>query len=126
MKTSKITSFLAVMVCPGALSPGAMREAGEEKFSRAVNKDAKDCLISRKVEDALSNDIELANKQVQVQTHHGIVRLNGGVDTPVQKQHAGELAHSVYGVRKVQNRIAVKDLFRHYLTSIFTAHHKTH
>ncbi len=114
------------MVCPGTLSPGAMREAGEEKFSQAVNEDAKDCLISRKIEDALSSDIQLADKRVRVQTYHGIVRLNGGVDTPVQKQHAGELAHGVYGVRKVQNRITVKDLFRHYLTGIFPGLHKTH
>ena len=126
MKTSRITSFLAVMVCPGALPPGAMREAGAENFSRIANEDAKDCLISRKIEDALSNDVQFANQQVQVQTHQGIVRLDGGVETQVQKRHAAELAHRVYGVRKVHNRIAVKDLFKHYLTGIFSGLHKTH
>jgi osmotically-inducible protein OsmY len=34
--------------------------------------------------------------------------LSGFVDTPAQKEHAGQIARSVQGVADVQNDIAVK------------------
>ena len=126
MKASKITSFLAAMVCQGAIPPGSMREAGEESRPEKTGGNADDSLISRKVEDVLSKDENHAYASVQVETHQGIVELHGGVATPGQKRHAGELAHTVNGVRKVQNRITVKDLFRYYASHLFDGLHKTH
>ncbi len=127
MKTSKIASFLAVVVCPGALPVGKISEAVAENFSQNVNEQVSDSQISRNVKNALSRDVQFEHAQIQVETHQGIVRLAGGVNTPVQKRHAAELAHGVYGVRHVQNRIAVKDLFRHFVTGFFSGlHNKTH
>jgi BON domain len=126
MKTSKITMFLAKVVCPGALPLGMMTEARAENFSETVNEHAQDRLISRNVREALSRDHQFGYDHIQVETHQGVVRLNGGVATPIQKRHAAQLAHGVYGVRKVQNKIAVKDLLKQYLAHIFSGLHKTH
>jgi hypothetical protein len=126
MKTSKITWFLAKVVCPGGLPPGMMTEALAENFAENVNEHTQDRLISRNVREALAKDLQFGYSHIQVETHHGTVRLNGGVDTPVQKRHAAELAHRVYGVRKVRNRIAVKDLLKQYLAHIFSGLHRMH
>jgi hyperosmotically inducible periplasmic protein len=125
MKTSKIASFLAKVVCPGALPLGMMTEA-QENYSGNVNEHIQDRLISRNVTEALSKDIQFGYGHIQVETHHGIVHLNGGVDTSVQKRHAAEVAHAVYGVRKVRNKITVRDLLKQYLAHLFSGLHKTH
>ena len=118
--------FLGKVVCPGALPLAMMTEAREENFSEAVNEHAQDRLISRNVREVLSRDHQFGYDHIQVETRHGIVRLNGGVDTPIQKRHAAELAHGVYGVRKVRNKITVRDLLKQYLAHLFSGLHKTH
>jgi osmotically-inducible protein OsmY len=105
MKTFKIASFLAAVVCPGALPLGKMREAVEENYSKNINDPGSDHMVPNDVKHVLSNEAQCDVAQIPAETHHNIVRLAGGVNTPVRKRHAAELTHGVSSVRKVRNRI---------------------
>jgi hyperosmotically inducible protein len=45
---------------------------------------------------------------ISVDTFEGQVTLTGAVDTGQQKDRAGEIARSVYGVKKVNNLLNLK------------------
>ncbi len=67
-----------------------------------------DATITTKVKAKIFEDSVMKGMAISVDTFEGQVTLTGAVDTPQQKERAGELAGSVYGVKKVNNLLNIK------------------
>ena len=59
------------------------------------------------VNDALSNNIDLKDKHIDVQVKNRIVTLGGTLETPAQKYSAEQIAWQASGVQGVMNNISV-------------------
>lgn len=68
-----------------------------------------DATISSKVKAKLYEENVLRGIAISVDTFEGNVTLTGAVDTREQKDRAEDIAKSVYGVRKVNNLIMLKE-----------------
>lgn len=67
-----------------------------------------DATITTKVKAKLFEDSVLKGMAISVDTFEGQVTLTGAVDTGQQKDRAGEITRSVYGVKKVNNLLNIK------------------
>ena len=67
-----------------------------------------DSTITTKVKGKIFEDSIMKGMAISVDTFEGQVTLTGAVDTLQQKERAGELAKSVYGVKKVNNLLNIK------------------
>lgn len=67
-----------------------------------------DSTITTKVKAALLADPDVSGLDVKVETFKGVVQLSGFVNDQRQATRAVELARSVDGVRKVENKLSVK------------------
>ena len=67
-----------------------------------------DAAITTKVKAKIFEDSVMKGMAISVDTFEGQVTLTGAVDTPQRKERAGELARSVYGVKKVNNLLNIK------------------
>lgn len=67
-----------------------------------------DGLITSKVKLAVLKAKDLKSADIHVETIAGAVRLNGAVDTAKQAARAAQLAGRVQGVKKVENKLAVR------------------
>ena len=68
-----------------------------------------DATITARVKSALRADLQLTDTEVTVETHRGIVKLTGDVDTRNQASEAQRVADTIDGVQSVTNSIAVAD-----------------
>jgi len=75
--------------------------------TRSARSQIEDGVITSKVKAKLAADPMVNPFQIDVDTVDGVVTLSGRVRKPAPKQHAGELALSVSGVRKVENSIEI-------------------
>src|SRR6185295_19020449 len=64
--------------------------------------------ITAKVNTALIDDPTVKAHQVDVETSHGVVQLNGFIDSATAKERATTVARSVEGVAEVHNNLVVK------------------
>lgn len=64
--------------------------------------------LTARVKSALASDEFVRARDVNVETFRSTVQLSGFVDSDAQKDRAGEIARSVQGVEKVNNKITVK------------------
>lgn len=78
------------------------------RYKRSTGEFIDDKSIGTKVKTALFKDKEVSGFDVNVESFKGVVQLSGFVDTPDQKNRAGEIARSVTGVREVRNNLVVK------------------
>lgn len=67
-----------------------------------------DSAITAKVKAALVGDPVTKAREISVETFKGVVQLSGFVNTPQEKDRAGELAREVKGVADVKNNINIK------------------
>ena len=67
-----------------------------------------DATITTKVKAKLFDESILRGFAISVATFEGNVTLTGAVDTEAQKEKAGEIASSVYDVKKVNNLLKIK------------------
>ncbi|NPU83829.1 MAG: BON domain-containing protein [Syntrophaceae bacterium] len=67
-----------------------------------------DSVITTKVKSLLSEDDFLKSFQISVETYKGTVQLSGFVDSEKAVNIAGQIAHSVRGVKSVNNNLIVK------------------
>lgn len=79
---------------PGALPPPA---GGREP----------DPEITAGVKARLAADAELREVRIDVDTRDGVVTLSGSVPTAAVRARAGELAHAVRGVRRVNDQLTL-------------------
>ena len=67
-----------------------------------------DASITTKVKAKIFEDGLMKGLGISVDTFEGQVTLTGAVDKEEQKERAGELARSVYGVKKVNNLLNIR------------------
>ena len=67
-----------------------------------------DATITTKVKAKLFDQSFLRGFAISVDTFEGTVTLTGAVKTEDQKEEAGKIAASVYGVKGVNNLISIK------------------
>jgi osmotically-inducible protein OsmY len=67
-----------------------------------------DSVITTKVKSLLASDDFLKSFQIGVETYKGTVQLSGFVNSRKAVDRAGEIAHSVQGVKSVTNDLIVK------------------
>jgi hyperosmotically inducible protein len=67
-----------------------------------------DSTITTKVKAALLADPDVSGLDVKVETFKGVVQLSGFVDDQKQANRAVEIARSVDGVKRVENKLTVK------------------
>jgi len=99
----RIAGFLSIALVAAALSACA---GGPQQESTGQYIDS--ATISTKVKTALATAEGLNPFDIDVETHKGTVALSGFVDTPADKQRAGEVARGVEGVQSVVNNIQIK------------------
>ena len=68
-----------------------------------------DATITSKVKAKLLDESVLRGIAISVETFEGNVTLTGAVDTKTQKDRAEQVAKSVYGVKKVNNLLMIKN-----------------
>jgi hyperosmotically inducible protein len=68
-----------------------------------------DATITSKVKAKLLDESVLRGIAISVETFEGNVTLTGAVDTKTQKDRAEQVAKSVYGVKKVNNLLMLKN-----------------
>jgi hyperosmotically inducible protein len=78
------------------------------KGERTAGEVVDDTAITAKVKAALISDPNVAAREVNVETHEGVVQLAGFVDSSDQKSKASEAARRVAGVKQVDNQLEVK------------------
>lgn len=67
-----------------------------------------DATITNRVKSVFYDDSSLNITQINVETHHGVVRLSGYVDKHDQVKRAEADASKVQGVKSVKNDLHVK------------------
>ena len=87
----------AAAVVAGA--SGAMSRAGEV---------IGDAAITAKVKSALLADPDVKGLKVDVDTHDGVVTLNGSLESRANVDKAASIAQGIDGVKSVDNKLAVK------------------
>src|SRR5678815_816679 len=89
-----------ILVSVAVLTLGACAwMSGEETAGTAID----DSTITAKVNTALMDDPTVKAGQVDVETSHGVVQLNGFVDSAAAKERATTVARGVSGVAEVHN-----------------------
>lgn len=76
---------------------------------RTVGAVVYDAAITTKVKAALLADSATEGLSINVETHEGVVQLNGFAESSNEKHAAEKLANSVTGVRVVHNNLTVKN-----------------
>ncbi len=84
----------------------AGEKLGEQGAKAGVAVD--DAAITAKVKAAIFAEPGLKTLQIGVATVKGVVTLSGSVDSPQSSDKAKALAGAVAGVKKVENRLALK------------------
>jgi hyperosmotically inducible protein len=101
MKTiQKISSILAF----AAIAFGTLTACSS---TRTVGSQMDDGLITSKVKSKIAADPIVNPFNIDVDTVDGVVTLRGKVEKTGAKQHAGEIALTVSGVKRVNNDITV-------------------
>jgi hyperosmotically inducible periplasmic protein len=67
-----------------------------------------DAAVTAKVKAALIDNPATKARQINVDTSHGVVQLNGMVDSAAEKQAAADSAKMVMGVASVDNNLEVR------------------
>jgi hyperosmotically inducible periplasmic protein len=113
MKT-KVSSFcLALSLSlPVSVLTSCSRNTSYERnsssYERTAGEHVDDTAVTSRVKGALADDQEYKFGDVKVAVFKGTVQLSGFVDTAKQKRKAEEIAEKVQGVKKVENKIALK------------------
>lgn len=66
-----------------------------------------DASISARVKATLMNDPQVDARNINIETHAGVVTMTGSVKSKADEAHAIELARRVSGVRDVQSRLTI-------------------
>lgn len=82
--------------------------ADNTKPERTAGQVVDDATITTKVKAALIGDELTKARNINVDTHKGVVTLTGTVDTATEKARASTVARSVEGVSSVHNNLATK------------------
>ena len=95
----------AIFICSGLLF---IIVACQTPAGRTAGQAVDDATITTKVKAKLFDQSFLRGFSISVDTFEGAVTLTGAVQTEAQKNSAGTIAGSVYGVKGVNNLIVIK------------------
>jgi hypothetical protein len=98
----------AELVTPAILTPRAESPEPTVTGSGRLAENVEDAVITGKVRAALLGSEDVKGTEINVETHKGVVQLNGFVPTNSDLERAITLAKQVDGVKGVQNSLAVK------------------
>lgn len=126
MKPRQQIAATVVVACialvAGCDQPNRSAESASQKLDRAGEKvaattkdvaskaaeSADDAALTAKVKAALFAEPGIKTLQIDVQTEHAIVTLQGSVDSETLRQRAVTIAGSLSGVRQVVDKLVVK------------------
>ncbi|WBY03388.1 BON domain-containing protein [Ramlibacter tataouinensis] len=91
----------------GAASSAALPPAVPGALPPPAGGRAPDPQITAGVRAQLAADAELRTVRIDVDTRDGIVTLSGSVPTAAMRARAGEIAHAVRGVRRVNDQLTL-------------------
>lgn len=95
---------LAAGSTPGWAAPAAKAKAKTEQTGQLISNAG----LTAKVKSALLADKVAPGLTINVNSNHGVVTLQGQVDTAQQKSRAAQVAQKTEGVKKVVNKLTVK------------------
>lgn len=95
---------------------GQHRGKGPRGYQRADDR------IRDDINDRLADDSYLDATEIEVVVLNGEVTLSGTVDSRIDKRRAEDLCESVSGVRNVENRIRVREIFGDHSRSRSVSH----
>ena len=97
---------LVALIASGAMV--TMAACSSTRTQRAPGEQVDDAALLTSVKSALAADPVTEAGEINVDVNRGVVKLAGYVDSPKEKQQAGDVARKVDGVQSVQNDISVK------------------
>jgi hyperosmotically inducible protein len=100
-------SALWVAGCNRSPDSSPQRSSGAADTTRGAAQATDDAGITAKVKTALIAQSELNSKSIDVDTQNGVVTLSGTVPEKVQVERAAQVAQTVGGVKRVDNRLTV-------------------
>ena len=103
MKSSK-RKWLSVCVALG-LATATLPTWAKETVGAAVD----DSVVTTRVKAALIENPATKARQIDVETDHGVVQLNGFVDSADEMAKAESVAKSVVGVTAVRNNLQLRE-----------------
>lgn len=104
MKPKK--TMIAAAVLSACLAGAPMAQAGSEnEYSGELH----DAWLDGKIETAFTLNRHLNPFRIDTDVENGMVYLDGTVSSDVDRDLAGEIAKSVKGVKKVENRLQVAE-----------------
>jgi osmotically-inducible protein OsmY len=104
MKTLISRSAVSAVALSAALLGGCAASPSHESTGQYFD----DTTITTKVKSKLLGSEGVWSTDLSVTTVQGVVRLSGFAKSEQDRQHAGEIAQSVAGVKQVDNQIRVQ------------------
>jgi hyperosmotically inducible periplasmic protein len=101
-RRSMLRAAAAVMILP------AVAACARTSTRQSTGEYIDDATISTRVKARLVESKEVRGREVQVETHNGVVQLSGFVGSATEAKRAVEIARDVPGVRSVKNDIRIK------------------
>ena len=109
MSSPRWSSLVTGLLFAGALLGCAQESSGSKLPSaRSLHDAASDAMVTMSVKMALVFQPGVKATDIDVDTAHGTVTLNGRVRTESERQLAEEVAEGVSGVRLVVNEIYIR------------------
>src|SRR5262245_30251417 len=115
MNINKFLSFLCIVLLFAGISAGcrttkntgvAIKEGTEEAAQKTGQK-MEDGSITAAIKMKMANNELVKASNIDVDTNHGKVTLNGTVGSEAEKDRAIQLAQSVDGVKSVSSNLTV-------------------
>ena len=85
-----------------------VKDAGHGGADGKAGSPASDLMITASIKADLVKDPDLSALKIDVDTHDGVVTLNGLANDEAGKQRAERMAQAVKGVREVRNYLTLK------------------
>lgn len=95
-----VSTALCTILATGCAGSMSQKSTGEH---------VDDAVVTTKVKTALVQADQVDAVDVKVNTYKGVVQLSGFVDSEAEAERAERVAAEVPGVRRVENRMALKD-----------------
>jgi hypothetical protein len=100
---------LAFALCLGTL-PILLGPTGcASQRTQTTDQHVADSRLAEQVREALAASADYKYDEVTVAAQHGVIQLNGSVNTRGQKVAAGRIASKVVGVKDIVNNLTVRE-----------------
>ena len=101
-----ITATLSAALLSISMAPAIAADDG--KPTRSMGQVVDDMTVTTKVKAALADNERTKARNINVDTHNGVVTLHGKVDSRAEAEQATIVARSVEGVHSVTNKLTTK------------------